>query len=53
MAQMIHSVEDLPVEWQPEWKRMKEQVRGKWDGIPGKHDPFSTSVSVKFGIADR
>jgi hypothetical protein len=41
VAQMIHFVEDLPVEWQPEWKRIKEQVGGKWNDIPGEHDLFN------------
>lgn len=35
VAQMIHFVEDLPSEWQPEWARMKESAGRDWSDIPG------------------
>jgi len=35
VAQMIHFVEDLPTEWQPQWELMKQKAGRQWEDIPG------------------
>jgi hypothetical protein len=35
VAQMIGFVEELPVEWKPEWERLRRSDEHKRDDIPG------------------
>ncbi|KAK4154909.1 kinase-like domain-containing protein [Chaetomidium leptoderma] len=47
VAQMIHFVEDLPVEWLPEWERMKEGSVYNWAHIPDSM-PRKSKLEVIF-----
>ncbi|KAH6839523.1 kinase-like domain-containing protein [Chaetomium sp. MPI-CAGE-AT-0009] len=42
VAQMIHFVEELPAEWQPQWERMKQTAGRKWEDIPDRMPAQST-----------
>jgi serine/threonine-protein kinase SRPK3 len=47
VAQMIHFVEELAVEWTAEWERLKMNSKQNWDDhIPG------TSLNFCIGLAD-